>query len=55
MVVSRALPYYMFNTLLPHTIFEVDSIEPSADLVEPVFQVWVMATPQSADGDLVLP
>ena len=36
----------------PHT---ADSIEHSADLVEPVFQVLVMASPQSADGDLVLP
>ena len=39
----------------PNTAFPADSIERSTDLVEPVFQVRVMAAPQSADGDFVLP
>ena len=38
----------------PHTAFPADSIERSADLVEPGCHVQVMAAPQSADGDLVL-
>ena len=44
----------MFDCLLPHTAFPADSIERSADMVEAVFLVRVMAAPQSDDGDLVL-
>ena len=39
---SRALPHCMFNRLLPCTTFQADSIWHSADLVVPVFQVWVL-------------
>ena len=38
-----------------HTAFPADSIERSTDLVEPVIQDRLMANPQSADGDVVLP
>ena len=38
-----------------HTAFPADIIERSANLVASLFQVWVMAAPQSADGDLILP
>ena len=54
-VFNSLLPHCLFNSLLPHTNFPADSIERSADLMEPVFQVRVMAASQSADGDLVLP
>ena len=39
----------------PHTAFLTDSIQCSSNLAEPVFQFSVMAAPQSAVGDLVLP
>ena len=55
MVDLRALPHYVFFCLLPRAVFPAGSIERSAGLVEPVCQVRVMAAPQSADGDLVLP
>ena len=51
----RTLPHCLFNSLLPHTALPADSIERSADVVEPIFQVPVMAAPKSADGDSILP
>ena len=47
-------PHCVLNSLLPHTVFLAVSIKRSAGLVEPVFQVRVMAALQSADEELVL-
>ena len=52
---SRIFPNCMFDILLPHTALPAESIERSADLVEPVFQVRAMVAPRSTDGDLVVP
>ena len=49
MVDPRSLRHCMFNSLLHHPAFPTDSIERSA---ERVFQVPVMAVPQSAVGRL---
>ena len=49
---SSALPHYLFNCLLPHTAFPADSIEHSADLVEPVIQVRVIVGPPTTDRHL---